>query len=372
MSARADEFPFDAEIALLNHASFGIPTKRMLDLAERTRRRIERDAAGFLADSLLDELRTQATAAANFLAAPPDGLALTLNVTEASAAVATSWCHRAGIRVAMLDTEYPSVIRGWQVAADRAGGSVQLLRLELPVSSPDEVVRAFDEQISGRIDLVVLSLITSSTALLLPVRRIAEWAAGRGAVTVVDAAHAAGHIELDVTQFGVPIVFGALHKWLPVPRSLGFLYAATEFRDTLRPAGVAIGWDDGFLERFAWRGTWDPAPALCLSAALDEEREWRAAGLLESAERMADHLAGQLQDCGLQPTGADAMLPPRLRAFLVPDPSVERLRNKLAHARVRAWAGAAPSGHTLLRASTHVFTTEEHVRRLVEAVTSAG
>ncbi|HZC73263.1 MAG TPA: aminotransferase class V-fold PLP-dependent enzyme [Jatrophihabitans sp.] len=371
MPGIAEEFPIDPEIVLLNHASFGVPTTHMLDVAAQTRRRIERDAAGLLAGSMREELLAELASAADFLAAPPESFALTMNATEASSAVASSMGRHRRLRVAMSDTEYPSVIRAWQVATAGHGGSVQLVHLDNPVDSPDEVLHEFERQVSGGLDVVVASLVTSSTALVLPVQRIGQWASERGAIMVVDAAHGPGHVDFGVTDFGASVVYGTLHKWLPVPRPLGFLHAVDELRDLLRPAMVAVHWDEGFADRFAWRGTWDPTPALCFSVALGQWRTWQASGLLVDAERMADLLSQRLTACDLEPTGARPLVAPRFRAFRVPGVTPESLRATLDAARIRAWVGAAPSGRTLLRVATHVYTSEEHVQRTVDAVSQA-
>lgn len=368
MPAIEDEFPLDPDVVLLNHVSFGVPTTRMMQYAEQVRRRIEGDAAWFLADGLIEELRAQRDAAAGFLGAPPGNFALTMNATEASAAVASSLGRRRGLRVAMLDTEYPSVIRAWQIAAGEHGGSVQLVRSGLPVASGEEVVDAFERQIEGPLDVVVASFVTSPTALVLPVREIVKWAGGRGAISVIDAAHTPGHLDVNLGGLGAAVVYGTLHKWLPVPRPLGFLYVADELRDRIRPAAVAIGWDDGFAERFAWRGTWDPTPALCFSAGFDQWREWQSDGLLAHAGRMADVVSERLTALGLEPTGSTTLVAPRFRAFQVPELTEDELRKLLDAARVRAWVGATPSGATLIRVATHVYTTDDHVRRLVGAL----
>lgn len=372
MPAIVDEFPIDSDIVLLNHASFGVPTTHMMAVAERIRRRIERDAAGLLVtESLNEQLHGELAVAADFLAVAPESLALTMNATEASSAVASSLGVRGAIRVAMLDTEYPSVIRAWQVATDADGGSVRRVSLDPPVASPADVVRAFDQQVTGELDVVVASLVTSPTALRLPVEEIARWASGRGAITVVDAAHGPGQLDVGIADLGASVVYGTLHKWLPVPRPLGFLHAAEDLRELLRPAMVALYRDEGFAERFAWRGTWDPASALSFSAAHEQWRGWRADGLLGRAERMADLLSTQLTGFGLQPTGAGSLLPPRLRGFVVPGVSGDRLQTALDEAKVRAWVGVSPKGRTLLRVATHVYTTDEHVERAAAAVTAA-
>jgi isopenicillin-N epimerase len=86
---------------------------------------------------------------------------------------------------------------------------------------------------------------------------------------------------------------------------------------------------------------------------------------------MADLATEQLSACGLRPTGAGPLVPPRLRAFIVPGVHEDELQAALGAANVRAWVGVSPTGRTLLRISTHVYTTETHLHRIVEAVDTA-
>jgi len=90
---------------------------------------------------------------------------------------------------------------------------------------------------------------------------------------------------------------------------------------------VSLHWDSGDLvHRFGWRGTWDPAPAL---------------------------------------------VPPRLRGFLVPGVTLTDLRACLNEARVRAWSGSAADGGTLLRVATHVYNDTADVVPTIDAVRRA-
>jgi isopenicillin-N epimerase len=362
------EFPLDPGVVPLNHASFGVPTTALMAHAEHVRHQIERDAARYLAGPLTDELREQAAAIESFIGARPGELALVANSTEASSAVAMSLARDHGLRVVLLDTEYSSVIRAWQIATAPAGGTVEFVSLGLPAASADDVITAFDAEVPGSFDILVVSLIASSTALTLPVRRLAEWARTRGAITVVDAAHGAGHVDLRVEELGAALVFGTLHKWLPVPRPVGFLWVSDELRAVVRPAAVGLRWDDALLERFSWRGTWDPAPALCLTAALAQWQQWQGAGAHARAAQLADRAAYELTTVGLIPAGAPELLAPRLRAFLVPGRDADDLDAALDNSAVRAWVGRAADGRTLLRIATHVYTTDEHVDRLIDAL----
>lgn len=362
------QFPIDPSLVLLNHASFGLPTTALMDAVERTRRRIERDAAGTLDGPYLDQLREQLAEVAGFLDCPARNLALVANATEASSAIAASLCRDRAQRAVMLDTEYSSVVRAWQIASGASGGSVQLVHVDAPVSGDQAVLEALDGQVDAEFDVLVISLVTSSTALLLPVDRIAAWAATRGARTIVDAAHGPGHVDVPVAGLGAAAVFGTLHKWLPVPRPVGFLYLRDDLLDLVRPAGVALRWDEGLAERFAWRGTWDPAPALCVGAALAEWRRWDEDGLLADARRLADAASTLLTRAGLPATGDASLWAPRLRAFEVPHRSPDEVRAALADAGVRAWVGTSGARATVLRVATHVFTTDDDLRRVANAV----
>jgi isopenicillin-N epimerase len=220
--------------------------------------------------------------------------------------------------------------------------------------------------------VVVMSAVTSATAVAMPLRAVSRWCRENGAQLLVDAAHVVGHTSLDVAHLGAAAVFGSLHKWLPVPRSVGFLWLAPEFRDVVRPAQVSLRWDsEDLIQRFGWRGTWDPASALGLEAALAELAEWDRAGELERAQAVADHIAGALREIGLSETAGEGLMPPRLRAFLVPGVELAELRASLEWAGVRAWTGRSADGVTILRISTHVYSDAADADPLMDAMRRA-
>ena len=350
--------------------SFGVPTRAALRRAEARRRAIERDTATALGPGLAAALREQAEALAREIGAGPGSTTLTAGTTEANAALATSLPLAPGDHVLLLDVEYPSVIRAWAVACERAGATLDVIRLPLPATL-DGTVAAVDAAHPAT-TVVVISAITSSTAAVLPVAEVAASCRGRGATLVVDAAHVVGHVPMDVSTLGADAVLGSVHKWLPVPRPVGFLWLAGHLLPVVRPAAVSLTWDsDDLVERFAWRGTWDPAPALGLADALAEWRGWQRAGELDRAATVAAHLDTGLTAMGLRPTAGAALRPPRLRAFLADGVGLEDLRHALDDAGVRAWTGPAPDGTTALRVATHVYSEPADLEPLAAAVSAA-
>jgi isopenicillin-N epimerase len=366
---RAAEFGFDPALVQLNHASFGAPTLAALDRLDAQHRRIERDTAARLLDGLAEDLAPVRRLVAGLLGADEGQVALVANATEASGALATSLPLEAGEAVALLDVEYESVLRAWQERCARSGARLVVLRTPVPATA-DSLVAAFDRLPAGT-RYVVVSAVTSSTALRVPVREVVRLAAAQGAAVLLDAAHVVGHEPLDVAGSGALAAFGSLHKWLPAPRSSGFLWLAPSVVGVVRPAAVALHYDEDLGARFAWRGTWDPAPALGLPEAVHEWRGWEESGDLRRAAALADVATEELAAAGWQPTGSAPLLPARLRAFVVPAP-LDRLRTAAHAAGVRLWPGTAPDGRTLARLATHVWTDESDVARAAAVARSLG
>lgn len=367
MNGRTREFVLDPAITYLNHASFGCPTRAGLDRAEAARRGIELDTATALGPGIVQGLARQAGAVASHIGADAGSVALVENTTAAGAALWASLPFSPSTCVLTFDVEYESVIRGLEVACGRGGATLIVAHLPLPVTR-EAVLSALAEARPAP-TVVVMSAVTSSTAVAMPVQAVAEWCTDNGIQFLIDAAHVVGHVPLDVERLGAAAVFGSLHKWLPVPRSVGFLWLGAGLRDVVRPAEVTFRWDEEALpERFGWRGTWDPASALGVEAALGEHAAWETAGDLERAAGVAHDIATLLCEEGLIPTAEEGLTPPRLRAFSVPEAPLADLRAALLGHGARVWTGSSADGTTLLRIATHIYSEATDAGPVVEAV----
>jgi len=87
---------------------------------------------------------------------------------------------------------------------------------------------------------LVLSLVSCKTGKVLPVAAACRIARAAGAVSIVDAAQAAGQIAVDVREIGADAVVILGHKWLHGPLATGAFHVADP---------------DGFdVVRLGWRG----------------------------------------------------------------------------------------------------------------------
>jgi isopenicillin-N epimerase len=130
------------------------------------------------------------------------------------------------------------------------------------------VLRSFADGLSERTKIAIIDHVTSPTALLLPVAKLASLGRNAGALVLIDGAHAPGMVLLDLTELDCDFYTGNCHKWLCAPKGCGFLWTADAHRNTLHPTVISHGYDKGFLAEFDWTGTRDASAQFVLPDAL--------------------------------------------------------------------------------------------------------
>lgn len=352
-----DEFFVAPGLTYLNHASYGAPTRTVVATARQLADQIEADPLGELgATALAPRFRAICEQLCTDLRLPPKRTVLTPNTTSASAALIASLPLMERDVVVVLDTEYESVMRGWQVRCQHAGARFIAVPVSLPFTGPEQLLANLDTAVTGRVTYLVASHISSSTAILFPLDVVSQWATARGGRLLVDAAHTPGHVRPPVPDGPIAAVFANVHKWYPAMRSVGLLSLAPDLVDIVRPAEVSLTWDcDDLTERFSWPGTFDPTPRLSVPAAIAQHIEWREAGRLATCQRLADNAVTLMVALGATPTTSREFMPPRIRAFFLDDVSVAEAKTALSAANIRAWVGSDAAGRTILRVAAHVY-----------------
>lgn len=364
----AERFPLKPGLRMFNHASYGLASSDLLTRAEQIRRELESDPNVNLGDPLqerLDQVVAELSAALHLDATC---CTMTTSATAGAAALQRSLPLQAGDVVVTLDCEYSSVIRGWQRRCDEVGAHLRVIDVPLPFDDVDDLLARMSEAAGDRVAILVFSAISSSAAIQLPVSRLAAWGHERGAVVLVDAAHGPGQIELGSWE-GVDAAFGTVHKWISVPRSVGILWTTPELANSIVPAETSLTFDDSSLaRRFSWPGTFDAAPRLCVPDGLALHAEWVAAGEISRCEKLADQASDVLTAAGAIPTAGPELLPPRMRAFLLPGLPAAVLRQRLLDADIRAWSGSYGISASLVRIATHVYNDLEDVEAIAAEV----
>ena len=103
------------------------------------------------------------------------------------------------------------------------------------------VVLGKADAVDERTDVVAFSAVQSSNGEVADLDAVAEAARAHGALTVVDATHAAGWLPLDAARFDAVACAG--YKWLLSPRGTAYLYVAPELLERVPP--LHAGWFAG-------------------------------------------------------------------------------------------------------------------------------
>jgi isopenicillin-N epimerase len=169
--------------------------------------------------------------------------------------------------------------RMWRFVCGKTGAQYVRRAMPVPFTTPEDFVDAFWAGVTERTRVIFISHLTSPTALIFPVAAICRRARAAGILTVVDGAHAPGHLPLDLAELGADLYAGACHKWLMAPKGAAFLYARPEVQARLEPLVVSWGWESEtpgpspFIDFHEWQGTRDLAAFLTVPAAIRFQAE---------------------------------------------------------------------------------------------------
>jgi cysteine desulfurase/selenocysteine lyase len=171
---------------------------------------------------------------AAFLGAPSaDCIVFTRNATEAVNLVANSYGARfkAGDRILTTLLEHHANIVPWQMLRDRQG-------LKLSAVSIDEAgdldLDALDYLLAARPKLLAVTAAANAIGTRTPIKEITARAHRAGTVVLVDAAQAAPHMAINVTDWDCDFLVFTGHK-LYGPDGIGVLYAKRELLESMPP-----------------------------------------------------------------------------------------------------------------------------------------
>ncbi|HEY7356456.1 MAG TPA: aminotransferase class V-fold PLP-dependent enzyme, partial [Ktedonobacterales bacterium] len=261
-------------MAFLNHGSFGACPRPVFEEYQRWQRELAAQPVEFLGrrlDGLLGSARDQLAA---YVGTSADNLVFVPNATHGVNIVARSLRLGSGDEVLGTTHEYGAVERTWRFLCGQSGAVYRSQPITLPVTDAETLVEQFWQGVTERTRVIVISHITSPTALIFPIAEMCRRAAAQGILTVIDGAHAPGQIDLHLDTLQADFYTGNCHKWLSAPPGAGFLYARPDRQPLLHPLVVSWGWQarspgpSPFQDYFGWTGTSDPAAYLSVPAAI--------------------------------------------------------------------------------------------------------
>jgi isopenicillin-N epimerase len=351
-----EPFLLDPEVVFLNHGSFGACPRPVFDVYQQWQREFEREPVDLFDRRLEEELAGVRAALGEFVGAPADDLALVLNATFGVNAVLRSLQLGPGDEILTTRHEYGGIDLLLDFLSERTG--VRVVRP--PGTDADSIWAGATE----RTRVLLVSHITSPTALLLPVEELCRRAGEAGVLSIVDGAHGPGQVPLDLERLGADFYAGNCHKWLCAPKGAGFLYARPEQQELVDP--LVVGWgyrESGFALRHDWESTRDPSAYLAVPAAIEFVR---AHGRQAECRQLLREGSQQLEAAGFDAFGPEQPL--QMAAFRLPACDAKALERGLfdefrIEVPVKDW-----NGQPLIRVSIAPYNTPADLDRLDAAL----
>jgi isopenicillin-N epimerase len=179
------------------------------------------------------------TALAGLLGTDPEQVAITRNTSEGLQICQFGMTLERGDQVLCCDQEYPRMINTFLQRSRRDG--IELVRFPIPVplTDPDEIVRRFEERITPRTRMLLVSQVINLTGQFLPVDAVCALGRKHGIAVIVDGAHGFAHVPFKMDDLDCDYYATSLHKWLSAPFGTGMLYVRKERIGDLWPLMAA-------------------------------------------------------------------------------------------------------------------------------------
>lgn len=381
-----DRWALAPDVVHVNHGSYGGCPRAVFDAALEWRTRLEAAPMKFLVLEWQDALDAARAVLADFLHAPSDRLAFVPNATTGVAIALGSTPLAAGDEILVTDHGYRAVRNQVSRLVDAHGVRVVTVTLPLPFDA-DAAVAAVLAGVTDRTRVVILDHITSPTALVMPLERIAPALATRGITLIVDGAHAPGQLPLDVNALlaaGVTWYTGNNHKWVCAPKGTGFVVASRSL-PTPRPvvtshgATLEYGPDNRLHAELDWMGTYDPTAHLCVPVAIATIAEMANGWPLAIARNhalaveMQSRLMAALGSSSLLVSGEDASIGTMAAVpiTLPPNTKALALQTQLLHDNWEVPIVDFVHG-PLVRISAHLYNHAEQADALADKLLAAG
>ena len=305
----------------------------------------------------------------------PEGVALVPATSYGLAVAAANLTARPGQRVLVLAGDYPSNRYTWQRFAGRTGAEVVTVERRDGQRWGEAVVAALDERVA-----VVAVLATHWTdGGSVDLAAIGARAREAGAALVVDASQAVGAMPLDWRRIRPDYLVTVGYKWLLGPFALGYLHVAEPHRDGVpleenwisrlgsEDFAALVDYQDRYqpgARRFdvGQRTHFETTPMAI--AALRQLLDWEVPRIAATLGRLTGRIQDEVEAIGLRLASSDRV--PHILGIDLPDQALGAVAGALADAGVHA--GVRGSS---LRVSPHLWTTDQDVERLVDALTKA-
>ncbi|MCC8428965.1 aminotransferase class V-fold PLP-dependent enzyme [Reyranella aquatilis] len=378
-----DETPGCAHVLHLNAAGSSLPSRRTLD-ATIDHLRLEAEIGGYeAADRARPVLDGFYPSIATLIGAEPGEIAYVENATRAWDLAFYSLDFKPGDRILTCVSEYSSNYISYLQVAKKTGAEIVVI----PDDKHGQIdLAALERAIDKRTKLVSISHIPTQGGLVQPAEAVGKIVNDAGILYLLDACQSVGMMPVDVKKIGCDFLSATGRKYMRGPRGTGFLYARQRSTAQIEPIFLdnhAARWsgDNDYTvmpdaKRFE---NWERyfAGVIGLKVAADQCNELGMPAIWARLRELADGLRTRLATVkGVTLTDL-GVTKGAIVTFAVDGKDHPALKQALRDQRINVSVSTQFSSRLdlkgrglkdVMRASVHVYNTEEELDRFVAAL----
>ncbi len=229
----------------------------------------QEDATAYTMWQILEpQSETIRTGLAELFGCDREEIAITRNASESLEILLMGMDLKSGDEILTTTQDYPRMLTTLRQRERREGLVLKLIKIPIPPKNLGEITQAFENAITGRTKLILMSHMVNITGQITPVKEVCEMARPRGIEVIVDGAHSFAHFDFKQRDIGCDYFGTSLHKWLYAPKGTGLLYVKRERIEKIWPLMAADPKQNNDIRKFEEIGTHSAAPRLAIGEAL--------------------------------------------------------------------------------------------------------
>jgi selenocysteine lyase/cysteine desulfurase len=297
-------------------------------------------------------------------------IAITRNASESLEILLMGLDLRPGDEILTTTQDYPRMLTTLRQRELREGIVLKMVKIPIPPKDVSEITRAFEQGITKKTRVILVSHVINITGQITPSRAICDLGRSHGIEVIVDGAHSFAHFPFTRADLQCDYFGSSLHKWLFAPKGTGMLYVRKEKIERLWPLMAAEKKQATDIRKFEEIGTHPAAPRLAIGEALlfhnglgPKRKEARLRFLsrywmnrLKEVPKVLFHTSfDDAQSCAIATVEIEGIEPPALGSYLMKAHNI--FATPIVHDEFRG-----------LRVTPSVYTTLPELDRFCEVM----
>lgn len=204
-------------------------------------REVNYQGAYYMRNNAVENKKRVTAKLAALVGCSAEEIAITRNTTESLDIVIAGKHWEKGDETIMAEQDYGSIIEMLKHVGDRYGVVNKMVSVPNHPKSDEEIVALYENAITSKTKLILVSHMINVTGQILPIRKICDMAHAKGVEVCVDGAHAVAHFKFNIPDLNCDYYGASLHKWLSTPLGAGLLYVKREKMPNIQP--LIVGWE---------------------------------------------------------------------------------------------------------------------------------